>query len=100
MSTTYGNRPLRVKFTNNNSDGLSEYHDGSDADADGVLIPRFTTTQRDNLATSKVYSGLIVYNSTDSKLQVYTGSDNTNNSASWGELTIGGATTAKILALS
>jgi len=98
--STYSARPLRVRFTSGNTDGLAEFPDGSDSDADGILIPRFSTSERDALATSKVYQGLIIFNDSTSTLQIYTGSDGSNNSSSWGNVTVNGATTATILALS
>ena len=62
---------IRVATTaGGDSNGLSEFIAGS-ADG-GPLIPSYTTTERN--AISSPASGMIIYNSTDSRLQVYTGS--------------------------
>lgn len=86
MSTTYGNRPVRIRFEDGDSNGLAEFFDGSESGADGILVPRFSTTERNALATADVFAGLIIYNETDSKMQVYTGTDNTNNSGDWTDI--------------
>ena len=36
MSTTYGDRPLRVTFTSSDSSGVAEFFDGSETGAVGV----------------------------------------------------------------
>ena len=46
MSTTYGDRPLRVTFTSNDSSGVAEFFDGSETGAIGITVPRFSTTER------------------------------------------------------
>ena len=62
---------IRVATTaGGDSNGLSEFIAGS-ADG-GPLVPSYTTTERN--AISSPASGMIIYNSTDSRLQVYTGS--------------------------
>jgi hypothetical protein len=62
---------IRVATTaGGDSNGLSEFIAGS-TDG-GPLIPSYTTTERN--AISSPASGMIIYNSTDSRLQVYTGS--------------------------
>ena len=62
---------IRVATTaGGDSNGLTEFIAGS-ADG-GPLIPSYTTTERN--AISSPASGMIIYNSTDSRLQVYTGS--------------------------
>jgi hypothetical protein len=86
MATSYGNRPVRIRFEDGDSDGLAEFFDGSETGADGILVPRFSTTERNALATADVFAGLIIYNETDSKMQVYTGTDNTNNSGDWTDI--------------
>lgn len=86
MATTYGNRPVRIRFEDGDSNGLAEFFDGSESGADGILVPRFSTTERNALATADVFAGLIIYNETDSKMQVYTGTDNTNNSGDWTDI--------------
>lgn len=86
MSTTYGNRPVRIRFEDGDSNGIAEFFDGSETGADGILVPRFSTTERNALATADVFAGLIIYNETDSKMQVYTGTDNTNNSGDWTDI--------------
>ena len=86
MVTSYGNRPVRIRFEDGDSDGLAQFFDGSETGADGLLVPRFTTTERNALATADVFAGLIIYNESDSKMQVYTGTDNTNNSGDWTDI--------------
>tara|TARA_A100001037_G_scaffold304836_1_gene342971 strand:- start:550 stop:1080 length:531 start_codon:yes stop_codon:yes gene_type:complete len=90
MSTTYGDRPLRVTFTSSDSSGVAEFFDGSETGAIGMTVPRFSTTERGNLSSSAVKQGMIIFNETDGKMQVYTGSDGSNTSSSWTD--IGGGT--------
>ena len=90
MSTTYGDRPLRVTFTSNDSSGVAEFFDGSETGAIGITVPRFSTTERNALTASTVKQGMIIFNETDGKMQVYTGSDASNTSSSWTD--IGGGT--------
>lgn len=90
MSTTYGDRPLRVTFTSSDSSGVAEFFDGSETGAIGMTVPRFSTTERGNLSGSLVKQGMIIFNETDGKMQVYTGSDGSNTASSWTD--IGGGT--------
>jgi hypothetical protein len=90
MSTTYGDRPLRVTFTSNDSSGVAEFFDGSETGAIGITVPRFTTTERNAVTASTVKQGMIIFNETDGKMQVYTGSDASNTSSNWTD--IGGGT--------
>ena len=90
MSTTYGDRPLRVTFTSSDSSGVAEFFDGSETGAIGMTVPRFSTTERGNLSGSTVKQGMIIFNETDGKMQVYTGSDGSNTASSWTD--IGGGT--------
>ena len=90
MSTTYGDRPLRVTFTSNDSSGVAEFFDGSETGAIGITVPRFSTTERNALTASTVKQGMIIFNETDGKMQVYTGSDASNTASSWTD--IGGGT--------
>ena len=90
MSTTYGDRPLRVTFTSSDSSGVAEFFDGSETGAIGITVPRFSTTERGNLSGSLVKQGMIIFNETDGKMQVYTGSDGSNTASSWTD--IGGGT--------
>ena len=90
MSATYGDRPLRVVFTSNDSSGVAEYFDGNETGAIGITVPRFSTTERNNLTAGSVKQGMIIFNETDGKMQVYTGSDASNTSSSWTD--IGGGT--------
>ena len=90
MSTTYGDRPVRVVFTSGDSSGVAEYFDGNETGAIGITVPRFSTTERDALAGSSVKQGMIIFNETDGKMQVYTGSDSSNTASSWTD--IGGGT--------
>ena len=83
MSTTYGDRPLRVTFTSSDSSGVAEFFDGSETGAIGMTVPRFSTTERDALTGSSVKQGMIIFNETDGKMQVYTGSDASNTSSNW-----------------
>ena len=78
MSTTYGDRPLRVTFTSSDSSGVAEFFDGSETGAIGITVPRFSTTERNALNSSSVKQGMIIFNETDGKMQVYTGSDSSN----------------------
>jgi len=90
MSTTYGDRPLRVTFTSNDSSGVSEFFDGSQTGAIGMTVPRFSTTERNAVTAGSVKQGMIIFNETDGKMQVYTGSDGSNTASSWTD--IGGGT--------
>ena len=90
MSTTYGDRPLRVTFTSNDSSGVAEFFDGSETGAIGITVPRFSTDERNALNSSSVKQGMIIFNETDGKMQVYTGSDSSNTASSWTD--IGGGT--------
>ena len=90
MATTYGNRPIRVRFESGDSDGITEFFDGSETGAIGITVPRFTTTERNALTASTVQQGMIIFNETDGKMQVYTGSDASNTSSNWTD--IGGGT--------
>jgi hypothetical protein len=76
MSTTYGNRPIRVRFTSNDSDGIAEFFDGSETGASGIQLPKFSTTERDAYTAS---AGEIIYNETTNKIQIYNGS-------AWGDV--------------
>jgi hypothetical protein len=74
---------LRVATTaGGDSNGLAEFADGT-ADG-GPLIPSYTTTER-NAITSPA-TGMLIYNSTDDRLQVYT------SGATWLALDIGDVT--------
>ena len=72
MSTTYGDRPLRVTYTSSDSSGVAEFFDGSETGAIGITVPRFSTTERNNLTAGSVKQGMIIFNETDGKMQVYT----------------------------
>ena len=76
MSTTYGNRPIRVRFNSNDSDGIAEFFDGSETGASGIQLPKFSTTERDAYTAS---AGEIIYNETTNKIQIYNGS-------AWGDV--------------
>ena len=76
MSTTYGNRPIRVRFSSNDSDGIAEFFDGSETGASGIQLPKFSTTERDAYSAS---AGEIIYNETTNKIQIYNGS-------AWGDV--------------
>ena len=76
MSTTYGNRPIRVRFESNNSDGIAEFFDGSETGASGIQLPKFSTTERNAYSAS---AGEIIYNETTNKIQIYNGS-------AWGDV--------------
>ena len=76
MSTTYGNRPIRVRFESNNSDGIAEFFDGSETGASGIQLPKFSTTERNSYSAS---AGEIIYNETTNKIQIYNGS-------AWGDV--------------
>ena len=56
MATSYGNRPVRIRFEDGDSNGLAEFFDGSETGADGILVPRFSTTERNALATADVFA--------------------------------------------
>ena len=79
---------IRVSTTSGgDSNGLSEFIPGS-TDG-GPLIPSYTTTERN--AISSPATGMVIYNTTDDRLQVYT------SGATWLALDIGdvtGVTTA------
>ena len=72
---------LRVKMTGSDSTGLAEFQDGH-ADA-GPLILSYTDTERDAITTAT--EGMLIYNSTDDRLQVRTAS-------SWLSVDIGDVT--------
>ena len=76
MSTTYGNRPIRVRFESNNSDGIAEFFDGSESGSSGIQLPKFSTTERNAYSAS---AGEIIYNETTNKIQIYNGS-------AWGDV--------------
>jgi hypothetical protein len=40
----------------------------------GILIPRLTTTQRNNIVSGDLHNGLLIYNVSDNKFQSYNGS--------------------------
>ena len=61
---------LRVKMTGSDSTGLAEFQDGH-VDG-GPLIPSYTDTERDAITTAT--EGMLIYNSTDDRLQVRTAS--------------------------
>ena len=61
---------IRVVTTGGDTTGFSEFVAGS-TDG-GPIIPSFTTTQRN--AISSAQTGEVIYNSTDSRLQIYNGS--------------------------
>ena len=90
MSTTYGDRPVRVVFTSGDSSGIAEYFDGNETGAIGITVPRFSTTERNALTAGSVKQGMIIFNETDGKMQVYTGSDGSNSTSNWTD--IGGGT--------
>jgi len=74
---------IRVATTaGGDSNGLAEFANGT-ADG-GPLIPSYTTTER-NAITSPA-AGMLIYNSTDDRLQVYT------SGATWLALDIGDVT--------
>ena len=79
---------IRVATTaGGDSNGLAEFAAGS-ADG-GPLIPSYTTTERGNITSPA--TGMVIYNTTDDRMQVYTGA------ATWLTLDIGdvtGVTTA------
>jgi hypothetical protein len=85
---------IRVSTTSGgDSNGLSEFIPGS-TDG-GPLIPSYTTTERN--AISSPATGMVIYNTTDDRLQVYT------SGATWLALDIGdvtGVTTAATSGLS
>jgi len=85
---------LRVQTTaGGDSNGLAEFADGT-TDG-GPLIPSYTTTER-NAITSPA-TGMVIYNTTDDRLQVYT------SGATWISLDIGdivGVTTDALSGLS
>jgi hypothetical protein len=69
---------LRCRRAGGDSNGLAEFAAGS-ADG-GPLIPAYTDTERDAITTAT--EGMLIYNSTDDRLQVRTAS-------SWLSLDIG-----------
>ena len=71
MSTTYGDRLLRVTFTSSDSSGVAEFFDGSEIGAIGITVPRFSTTERNNLTAGSVKQGMIIFNETDGKMQIH-----------------------------
>lgn len=71
MSTTYGNRPLRIRFSSNDSDGIAEFFDGSESGATAIQLPKFNTTERDAYSAS---AGEIIYNESTNVIQIYNGS--------------------------
>ena len=79
---------IRVATTaGGDSNGLAEFAAGS-TDG-GPLIPSYTTTERGNITSPA--TGMVIYNTTDDRMQVYTGG------ATWLSLDIGdvtGVTTA------
>ena len=79
---------IRVATTaGGDSNGLAEFAAGS-TDG-GPLIPSYTTTERGNITSPA--TGMVIYNTTDDRMQVYTGA------ATWLTLDIGdvtGVTTA------
>ena len=79
MSTTYGNRPIRVRFSSNDSDGIAEFFDGSETGASAIQLPKFSTSERDAYTAS---AGEIIYNETTNKIQIYNGS-------AWGDVGVG-----------
>ena len=76
MSTTYGNRPLRIRFSSNDSDGIAEFFDGSETGASAIQLPKFSTTERNAYTAA---AGEIIYNETTNKIQIYNGS-------AWGDI--------------
>jgi len=77
---------IRVVTTAGDTTGFSEFADGS-VDG-GPVVPSYTTTERNAITSAS--TGEIIYNSTDSRLQIYNGS-------SWQALEAGdvtGVTTA------
>ena len=58
MSTTYGDRPLRVTFTSSDSSGVAEFFDGSETGAIGITVPRFSTTERKRVELLSMDSAL------------------------------------------
>lgn len=71
MSTTYGNRPLRIRFSSNDSDGIAEFFDGSKSGATAIQLPKFTTTERNAYSAA---AGEIIYNEFTNVIQIYNGS--------------------------
>lgn len=85
---------IRVATTaGGDSNGLAEFAAGS-TDG-GPLIPSYTTTERGNIASPA--TGMVIYNTTDDRMQVYTGG------STWLSLDIGdivGVTTDALSGLS
>ena len=61
---------IRVVTTSGDTTGFAEFANGS-TDG-GPVIPSYTTTQRN--AITSIATGELVYNSDDSRLQIYNGS--------------------------
>jgi hypothetical protein len=61
---------IRVVTTAGDTTGFAEFADGS-VDG-GPVLPSYTTTERNAITSAS--TGEIVYNSTDSRLQIYNGS--------------------------
>jgi hypothetical protein len=61
---------IRVVTTAGDTTGFAEFSDGV-ADG-GPLVPSYTTTERNAITSAS--TGEVIYNSTDSRLQVYNGS--------------------------
>tara|TARA_B100000902_G_scaffold325897_1_gene320764 strand:- start:13031 stop:13486 length:456 start_codon:yes stop_codon:yes gene_type:complete len=77
---------IRVVTSAGDTTGFAEFADGS-VDG-GPVVPSYTTTQRNAITSAS--TGEVIYNSTDSRLQIYNGS-------SWQALEAGdvtGVTTA------
>ena len=77
---------IRVVTTSGDTTGFAEFADGS-VDG-GPVVPSYTTTERNAITSAS--TGEVIYNSTDSRLQIYNGS-------SWQALEAGdvtGVTTA------
>ena len=72
---------IRVAMTGSDTTGLAEFQDGH-VDG-GPLIPAYTDTERDAITTAT--EGMLIYNSTDDRLQVRTAS-------SWLSVDIGDVT--------
>lgn len=61
---------IRVVTTAGDTTGFAEFADGS-VDG-GPVVPSYTTTERNAITSAS--TGEIIYNSTDSRLQIYNGS--------------------------
>ena len=73
---------IRVVTSAGDTTGFAEFADGS-VDG-GPVVPSYTTTQRNAITSAS--TGEVIYNSTDSRLQIYNGS-------SWQALEAGDHTT-------